>query len=183
MEGKTPRLAVIIPAHNEAGNLGECLKSFARQTRRPDALIVVDDHSTDRTGALAQAFAEGHPWVRVVRRRSGPEHRPGAKVVESFRFGLETLAEPFDFSCWDVYSRVMDYYEAKGEEGKRLRSETLHAIDNMYEKRGLVAIDHMRSWALGTPVAFSASRFHWVTRPHRSTPTSTDGMESTTLAR
>ncbi|WP_088341503.1 glycosyltransferase family 2 protein [Robiginitalea sediminis] len=97
MDGKTPRLAVIIPAHNEAGNLGECLKSFARQSRKPDALIVVDDHSTDRTGSLAQAFAEGHPWVRVVRRRSGPEHRPGAKVVESFRFGLETLAEPFDF--------------------------------------------------------------------------------------
>ncbi len=49
----------------------------------------------------------------------------GVKTLED----VQGVAEPFDFSCWDVYSRVMDFYESKGEEGKKLRSETLHAIE------------------------------------------------------
>jgi len=55
----------------------------------------------------------------------------GFRELEDVRdvSGLDRVAEPFDFSCWDVYSRVMAFYEARGEEGKTLRSETLHDIE------------------------------------------------------
>ena len=43
--------------------------------------------------------------------------------------GLDGVAEPFDFSCWDVYSRVMGFYESKGDEAKQLRSTTLRQIE------------------------------------------------------
>lgn len=95
MQDETPRLAIIIPAHNEAEYLGRCLASFARQTRVPDQLIVVDDHSTDRTGAIARAFAEQHPWARVVRHTSSAEHQPGPKVVRAFQFGIRQLEGSF----------------------------------------------------------------------------------------
>jgi arginyl-tRNA synthetase len=42
---------------------------------------------------------------------------------------LEGVAQPFDFSCWDVYSRVVAYYESRGEEAKVLRSTTLRQIE------------------------------------------------------
>jgi glycosyltransferase involved in cell wall biosynthesis len=55
-------LTVIVPARNEEQSLGECLRSLVAQTEdifvlgRDWELIVVDDHSTDRTAEIAQSF-------------------------------------------------------------------------------------------------------------------------------
>ncbi|MGE0591634.1 MAG: glycosyltransferase family 2 protein [Vicinamibacterales bacterium] len=59
----TPTISVIVCAYNEARYLPACLHSVFAQTRRPDELIVVDNASTDGTGALAAAI----PGVTVVR--------------------------------------------------------------------------------------------------------------------
>jgi glycosyltransferase involved in cell wall biosynthesis len=55
-------LTVIVPARNEEDVLGACLKSLVSQSEeifelgRDWELIVVDDHSTDRTAELARGF-------------------------------------------------------------------------------------------------------------------------------
>ncbi|MCK7625551.1 glycosyltransferase family 2 protein [Streptomyces sp. RS10V-4] len=48
-------VTVIVPAHNEEEGLPATLESLARQTVRPDRILVVDDASTDRTGEVAAA--------------------------------------------------------------------------------------------------------------------------------
>jgi glycosyltransferase involved in cell wall biosynthesis len=56
-------LTVVIPARNEEQSLGECLQSLVAQSEeifelgRDWELIVVDDHSTDRTSEIARSFA------------------------------------------------------------------------------------------------------------------------------
>ncbi len=57
-----PRVSVIIPARNEAACLGTCLESLSAQTGVTFEIIVVDDHSTDRTREIANSF----PGVRVI---------------------------------------------------------------------------------------------------------------------
>jgi 4,4'-diaponeurosporenoate glycosyltransferase len=47
-------LSVIIPARNEERNLGRLLSSLSRQTLKPREIIVVDDHSSDSTPAIAK---------------------------------------------------------------------------------------------------------------------------------
>lgn len=90
------RLAVVMPAHNEARHLEACLTSFVQQTRPPDELLVVDDGSTDATPEIAARFAASHDFIRLVRKESEPGHRPGAKVVRAFQHGLAALSEPFE---------------------------------------------------------------------------------------
>lgn len=57
-----PVVSVIVPARNEEASLGACLESLVTQTGVPFEIIVVDDHSTDRTRTLATAFR----GVRVI---------------------------------------------------------------------------------------------------------------------
>ena len=55
-------ISVIVPARNEEVSLAECLKSLVEQAGVRHEIIVVNDHSEDRTAEIAQSF----PGVRVV---------------------------------------------------------------------------------------------------------------------
>ena len=64
-----PQVSEIIPARNEDASLGECLESLVSQSGVDFEIIVVDDHSTDRTREIARSFAK----VRVIEARPLPE--------------------------------------------------------------------------------------------------------------
>lgn len=68
-----PFLSVIVPAHNEELRLGRGLRQIQQylRSRRCDAeVIVVDDGSTDKTAAIAQAYAEWFPELTILRHSS-----------------------------------------------------------------------------------------------------------------
>jgi glycosyltransferase involved in cell wall biosynthesis len=69
-------LSVIIPARNEEVSLGSCLESLAAQVGVALEIIVVDDHSTDRTREIALSFSNSqtqvHPQVKVQVIEAGP---------------------------------------------------------------------------------------------------------------
>ena len=48
-------VAVVVVTHNRADLLSGMLDGLAAQTRRPDAVIVVDNASTDHTGEVLAA--------------------------------------------------------------------------------------------------------------------------------
>src|SRR2546428_12001424 len=64
-----PKISIIVPARNEQSCLGACLESLVAQTGVAFEMIVVDDHSTDRTREIAQSF----PGVRVMEAGPLPE--------------------------------------------------------------------------------------------------------------
>lgn len=53
----SPPLTVIVPARNEARHIGACVRIILSSNYPKLSLIVVDDHSTDDTAALARASA------------------------------------------------------------------------------------------------------------------------------
>lgn len=97
MSSKEARILIVMPVHNEAAHIRSCLDSFVGQTRPPDLLRVVDDHSTDGTAEVVREYASRHPWIQLKARTSTPRRQPGAKVVEAFLAGLPTDWEHFDF--------------------------------------------------------------------------------------
>ena len=58
----TPEISVIVPARNEEASLGTCLESLVGQSGVEFEIIVVNDHSTDRTAEIARSF----PGVRLL---------------------------------------------------------------------------------------------------------------------
>ena len=66
------RISVIVPARNEEQDLGRALESLLAQVDVEFEVIVVNDHSTDLTGEIADAVARADPRVRVIH---NPEFR------------------------------------------------------------------------------------------------------------
>ena len=52
-----PEVTIVVPARNEEACLGDCLASLVGQKGVTLEIIVVDDHSTDRTAEIARSFA------------------------------------------------------------------------------------------------------------------------------
>jgi len=59
-------VSVIVPAYNAEPFLARTLQSALGQTYEALEIIVIDDGSTDSTGAVARAFAQGDQRVRVI---------------------------------------------------------------------------------------------------------------------
>ncbi|MFZ0814625.1 MAG: glycosyltransferase [Candidatus Sulfotelmatobacter sp.] len=67
-----PAVSVIIPARNEEVSLASCLESLVAQAGVAFEIIVVNDHSTDRTRAIADSFSNSQTQfpLRVI--EAGP---------------------------------------------------------------------------------------------------------------
>lgn len=80
-----PSVSIVVPARNEEANIEQCVSSLLGvdypQTKLE--IIVVNDRSTDRTGALLDQLAQQHACLSVIHRTDADEHpnlrgKPGA---------------------------------------------------------------------------------------------------------
>jgi chlorobactene glucosyltransferase len=68
-----PLVTVIVPARNEAHNIGRCVTSILSTTYPNLELLVIDDSSTDGTADVARTAAGGDPRARIVRNAPLPD--------------------------------------------------------------------------------------------------------------
>ena len=92
-------IGIVIPAYNEAESIATTLHSLLNQTYPPFQIIVVDDGSTDSTAEAVNHIASKYPIVQLVQRGEKGEHLPGAKVVQTFNYGLSYLKEDIEVIC------------------------------------------------------------------------------------
>lgn len=62
-----PLVSVVTPVYNGGRYLAECIESVQAQTYPHWRYTIVDNQSSDETGAIAGRYAEADPRIRVVR--------------------------------------------------------------------------------------------------------------------
>jgi len=77
-------VTTILPVFNRPEMLRRAVASVLAQTWRPIEVIVIDDGSTDSTGATADELAATHPEVRVIHQQNrgvGPAREAGRNAA------------------------------------------------------------------------------------------------------
>lgn len=97
-----PTMVIVTPVRDEAGYIGHTLDSVERQTCRPAQWVIVDDGSTDGTGAMLDAYAARHPWVHVLHRDNRGFRSNGGGVMDAFYAGYNRV----DAHAWDFLVKL-----------------------------------------------------------------------------
>jgi CDP-glycerol glycerophosphotransferase len=111
-----PRISVVIPIYNVEPYLAACLDSVARQTESDLEVILVDDGSTDASGAIADAYAAGDARFRVVRRPNGGLSAARNTGVEHATGELLAFVDSDDLLPPDAYALLLDALDRSGSD-------------------------------------------------------------------
>lgn len=65
------KVSVIIPAYNVAKYIGKTIQSVLNQTFEEYEIVVVDDGSSDETGAICDRYAENNSHIIVIHQKNG----------------------------------------------------------------------------------------------------------------
>lgn len=85
--------SVITPVKNEEEHLPRLAHCVINQSRLPQAWVIVDDGSTDRTPDIIKELTTEHTWIHSIRIEEDKERSFGAHLFEVFRMGLEKSIE------------------------------------------------------------------------------------------
>lgn len=94
--GRLPGLSVFLPSHNEEGNTERVVKAFCvalPQVADDYEVIVVNDGSRDRTGAIADQLAAADSHVKVVHHQVNRGY--GGAVIS----GIRAATKPWVLLC------------------------------------------------------------------------------------
>lgn len=142
-------VSTIIPVRNRPSMLVEAVDSVLAQSHRPLEVLVVDDGSTDDTGAAADALAAGHPdTMRVLHlpnggpgsaREAGRQRARGEfiqyldsdDVLLPGKFERQVKALSDDPECGVSYGRTR-YVDEYGAGADRAWRRTGERIERMF---------------------------------------------------
>lgn len=112
MSTYTPLVSIVVPVYNVERFLRQCLDSLIEQTYQNLQIILVNDGSTDRSGAICDEYAAQDKRVQVL-------HKPNGGLSSARNYGLNyvqgDLLAYVDSDDWvnaDLYRRVVEKFGA-----------------------------------------------------------------------
>ena len=96
------KYVVITPVRDEEPYLHSTIESMLKQSVKPAEWVIVNDGSTDRTGAIIEKYASEVSWIRAVHRENRGFRKSGGGVVEAFDDGLSAITS----SDWEFIVKL-----------------------------------------------------------------------------
>ena len=103
-----PKLSVIVPVYNTEKYLRECINSILAQTFTDFELILVNDGSTDGSGAICDEYADKDPRIRVIHQQNGGITVARKSGVRAARGEYVTFVDSDDWIDQEMYATMLD---------------------------------------------------------------------------
>lgn len=109
-----PDLSVIVPVYKAEKYLAQCVESILNQTYTDLELILVDDGSPDRSGALCDAWAAKDSRVRVIHKENGGVCSARNAGLDAARGNYIAFVDSDDWLEPEMYADMMDKVREHG---------------------------------------------------------------------
>lgn len=104
---KPALISVIVPIYNIVEWLPRCVNSIRKQTYRNLEIILIDDGSTDNSGAMAEKFALEDKRVRVFHKENGGVSSARNLGIEKARGEYIGFVDSDDYIEPEMYERLI----------------------------------------------------------------------------
>lgn len=105
--GRPALISVIVPVYNIVEYLQRCVDSIRRQTWRNLEIILVDDGSTDNSGALAEKMALEDKRIRVFHKENGGSSSARNLGISHARGDYIGFVDSDDYIEPQMYERLL----------------------------------------------------------------------------
>lgn len=105
---QTPLISIIVPVYNIPDCLAKCVHSITAQTWRQMEILLVDDGSTDSTGALCDTLAEEDSRIRVFHKENGGSSSARNLGIREARGEYLGFVDSDDYIDPDMYEKLAE---------------------------------------------------------------------------
>ncbi|HIK55763.1 MAG TPA: glycosyltransferase family 2 protein [Synechococcales cyanobacterium M55_K2018_004] len=113
----SPLISVVMPAYNASAFLAEAIASVIHQTFTDWELLIIDDGSTDETGAIATAFQQQDSRIRLLTQSNQGVSRARNQGIASARGELIAFLDSDDRWLPEALERHIQHFQNNPELG------------------------------------------------------------------
>lgn len=106
-----PLLSVIVPVYNVEKYLNQCLASITGQTYRNLEILLVDDGSTDQSGAICDAWAEKDSRIQVIHQKNAGAGAARNTAMDIAQGELMAFVDSDDYLAPNMYAHLYSLME------------------------------------------------------------------------
>ena len=103
-----PEISVLVPVYNVEQYLEQCLDSLLAQTFENFEMICVDDGSSDRSGAILDAYGASDSRIRVIHKRNTGYGNSMNAALDHAKGKYVAILESDDFAEPDMLQKLYD---------------------------------------------------------------------------
>ncbi|HEU5456068.1 MAG TPA: glycosyltransferase family 2 protein, partial [Nocardioides sp.] len=148
-----PSLSVVVPIYNVSDYLVACLESLVAQTLGGLEVILVDDGSTDGSGAMADEFAAGREGWQVLHVENGGLGRARNIGMDASTGEFVAFVDSDDLIPRDAYELMLHAVSESGSDmvcGGVLRFDGASTFNSPLHRRAITRTQ-MRTHIHETP--------------------------------
>ncbi len=109
-------ISIIVPVYNVEKYIVRCLDSLLVQTHENFEAILVDDGSTDKSGAICDEYAKKDPRFKVIHTKNGGVCAARNKALEIAKGDYIGFVDPDDECTPDMFEYLLKGAEENGAE-------------------------------------------------------------------
>ncbi len=106
MQKKEPLISIMVAVYNVQDYLRECVESIEAQTITDREVILVDDGSTDNSGALCDELAAIYEDIRVIHKENGGLATARNAGLDAARGKYIGFVDSDDYIAKDMYEKL-----------------------------------------------------------------------------
>lgn len=114
MDGRKPKVSVVVPIYNVEKYLLNCIESILGQSYSSLEIILVDDGSTDNSRTMSDRYAKQYDNIQVIHKKNGGLSSARNAGIDQASGKYIVFIDPDDVIYSDYFNRLVSKAEKQG---------------------------------------------------------------------